>query len=57
MTPNISTVETMLRRGGVWRYRDLQQEAMDITGDGEKRIRIGGSLRPIIFHWPPPAQF
>jgi len=47
----------MLRRGGVWRYRDLQQEAMDITGDGEKRIRIGGSLRPIIFHWPPPAQF
>jgi hypothetical protein len=44
MTPNVSTVETILIRGGVWRYRDLQQEAMDVTGDTEKRNRIGWFL-------------
>jgi hypothetical protein len=44
MTPNLATVETILGRGGVWRNRDFQQKAIDITGDSEKRNRIGGFL-------------
>jgi hypothetical protein len=44
MKPNKNTVESILKLGGVWRFRDIQAAAKNITGDSKMRHRIGWFL-------------